>query len=61
MACELFGYHRNELISMKLMDLIKLKKKDPQAITESHLEPSGEVVILQGKVVSILYLLFRPV
>ncbi|CAH1774481.1 unnamed protein product [Owenia fusiformis] len=50
MACELFGYNTGELCGMKLSDLVHLKKRQTEAITESHLEPSGEVVELSGKV-----------
>ena len=55
MACELFGYDETEILGKLLKDLVKLKPKDPATITESHLEPTGEVVETAGKVVSFHY------
>ena len=54
MACELFSYEEDELIGRLLKDMVKLKPKDQATILESHLESSGDVVNLAGKVVSIL-------
>ncbi|XP_060589751.1 PAS domain-containing serine/threonine-protein kinase-like isoform X2 [Ruditapes philippinarum] len=51
MACELFGYEETELIGMMLKDLVRLKPREQATIMESHLEPSGQVVNLTGKVV----------
>ena len=55
MACELFGYDDIEIIGKLLKDLVKLKPKDQTTITESHLEPTGEMVETAGKVVRSLY------
>ena len=52
MACELFGYQEDELIGKMLKDRVRLKPKDQATILESHLESTGEVVNLAGKVVS---------
>ena len=52
MACELFGYDETEMIGLLLKDLVKLKPKDQATILESHLELTGEVVDIAGKVVS---------
>ncbi|KAK3579787.1 hypothetical protein CHS0354_022096 [Potamilus streckersoni] len=51
MACELFGYEEVELIGMELGKLIKLKPKKQATICETHLEPSGDLVEIAGKVV----------
>ena len=51
MACELFGFANDDLIGLQLNDLITLKPKSPTTITESHLEDSGEIVEVCGKVV----------
>ncbi|XP_052234562.1 uncharacterized protein LOC127847053 isoform X3 [Dreissena polymorpha] len=51
MACELFAYEESELIGMKLKDLVRLKPRDQSTIMESHLEPTGDVVNICGKVV----------
>ena len=53
MACELFGYDETEMIGLLLKDLVKLKPKDQATILESHLEITGEVVDIAGKVVGI--------
>ena len=53
MACELFGYDETEMIGLLLKDLVKLKPKDQATILESHLELTGEVVDIAGKVVGI--------
>ncbi|XP_021379367.1 PAS domain-containing serine/threonine-protein kinase-like isoform X2 [Mizuhopecten yessoensis] len=51
-ACELFGYEREDFIGRQLKDMIKLKPKDQATIMETHLdEVTGEVVSLSGKVV----------
>lgn len=53
MACELFGYERDEFIGQKLKDLIKLKHRHQKTTKESHLdETTGEVLSLSGNVVS---------
>lgn len=51
MACELFGYDEAEMVGLLLKDLVKLKPKDQATILESHLELTGEVVDIAGKVV----------
>ncbi|KAL4217724.1 hypothetical protein ACF0H5_022464 [Mactra antiquata] len=51
MACELFGYEETELIGMMLKNLVKLKPREQGTIMESHLESTGEMVNLSGKVV----------
>ncbi|XP_069106167.1 PAS domain-containing serine/threonine-protein kinase-like [Argopecten irradians] len=51
-ACELFGYEREDFIGRQLKDMIKLKPKEQATIMETHLdEVTGEVVSLSGKVV----------
>ena len=52
MACELFGFSQSELIGVNLSDLLTLKPKQPEAIMESHLEDTGEIVEIHGQVVS---------
>ena len=61
MACELFGYDETEMIGLLLKDLVKLKPKDQATILESHLELTGEVVDVAGKVVGISLLTSIPV
>ena len=51
MACELFGYEENQLVGRQLKGLLRLKSKEQEVITETHLEPSGQIVSLAGKVV----------
>ena len=51
MAGELFGFTNNDLVGLQLNDLITLKQKGPMTIGESHLEDSGEIVEVCGKVV----------
>jgi len=55
MACELFGYEENQLVGRPLKDLLRLKSKEQEVITETHLEPSGQIVSLAGKVVCSFY------
>ena len=57
MACELFGYEENQLVGRPLKDLLRLKSKEQEVITETHLEPSGQIVSLAGKVVCFLLLI----
>lgn len=52
MACELFEYEESELIGMRLEEMIQLKHKDQRSVTETHLETSGDIVEISGKVVS---------
>jgi PAS domain-containing protein len=53
MACELFNYGRTELIGARLTQLLHLKNKDQEALTETHLEEkTGTVLSVSGKVAS---------
>lgn len=52
MACELFGYDESELIGMNLKELLQLKSKEQLIAGESHLESTGEIFEVSGKVVS---------
>ena len=51
MAGELFGFTNNDLIGLQLNDLITLKQKAAFTIGETHLEDSGDIVEVSGKVV----------
>ena len=51
MACELFGFNSDELIGLQLNDLVTLKKNEQSTLLESHLEATGEIVEVAGKVV----------
>nr|XP_006812502.1 PREDICTED: PAS domain-containing serine/threonine-protein kinase-like [Saccoglossus kowalevskii] len=51
MACELFGYKAEQLYGMKLSNLLSIpNQKKQEALMETYLEPSGEVVTVSGKV-----------
>ncbi|XP_070533468.1 PAS domain-containing serine/threonine-protein kinase-like isoform X2 [Ptychodera flava] len=51
MACELFSYKAEELVGVKLSELLSIpNQKKQEALMETHLEPSGEVVVVSGKV-----------
>ncbi|XP_013389166.1 PAS domain-containing serine/threonine-protein kinase isoform X1 [Lingula anatina] len=50
MACELFAYNEDELIGARLTDLVRLKKKEQEALMETELEDDGKVVSVAGKV-----------
>ena len=52
MACELFGFHKTELVGIELRELLTLKSKSPQTVAESTLDSAGEVCEMHGKVVS---------
>nr|KAG5710810.1 hypothetical protein BaRGS_026961 [Batillaria attramentaria] len=54
MACELFGYEEDTLVGKPLKELLRLKPKEQEVIAETHLEPSGQIVSLAGKVVEAL-------
>ena len=59
MACELFGYTSEELVGMKMSTLLSINDRNqPEAIVEQHIETSGEVVMVSGKVVGIFSLSF---
>ena len=61
MACELFGFSCDELIGIQLSDLITLKAKGHSTILETHLEETGEIVEVSGKVVSTNQAQYSPV
>ncbi|XP_077990691.1 PAS domain-containing serine/threonine-protein kinase-like [Glandiceps talaboti] len=51
MACELFSYKAEQLVGLKLSSLLSVaNQKKQEAMMETHLEPTGEVVVLTGKV-----------
>lgn len=53
MACELFDYHSHELVGMRMSSLLTVNDRNqPEALMEQHIESSGEVVMVSGKVVS---------
>lgn len=53
MACELFGLTSEELTGMKMTNLLSIKDREmPDVLQEHHLDTSGRVVIVSGKVVS---------
>lgn len=53
MACELFGYADEDLISRKLSDLLSIKKREQGALEELELDPeTGEIVKISGRIVS---------
>jgi hypothetical protein len=54
MASELFGFSQEELLGIELNDLVTLKSKSQETIAESHLEDTGEIIEVSGKVVSYL-------
>ena len=55
MAAELFSYSRQQLIGIKMSDLFADTHKEKQeALVEQHIEASGAVVMVNGKVVSLL-------
>lgn len=52
MAAELFSYSRKQLIGIKMSDLFADTHKEKQeALVEQHIEASGAVVMVSGKVV----------
>lgn len=52
MAAELFSYSRQQLIGIKLLDLFADTHKEKQeTLMEQHVEASGAVVMVSGKVV----------
>ena len=56
MCCELFGYDTTDLIGRPLKEMMRQKSKSQETITETHLEPSGQIVSLAGKVVRVVAL-----
>ena len=53
MAVELFSYPRDQLIGSKMSSLFAASYREKQeALVEQHLEESGAVVLVSGKVVS---------
>ena len=56
MAAELFSYSRQQLIGIKLLDLFADTHKEKQeTLMEQHVEASGAVVMVSGKVVRNIY------
>ena len=52
MAAELFSYSRKQLIGIKMSELFADTHKEKQeALVEQHIEASGAVVMVSGKVV----------
>lgn len=55
MAIELFNYPRDELIGMKMSSLFTDTHREKQeSLMEQHIEGSGAIVMVSGKVVSCL-------
>ncbi|XP_071854888.1 PAS domain-containing serine/threonine-protein kinase-like isoform X2 [Apostichopus japonicus] len=55
MACELFGLTSEELTGMKMTNLLSIKDREmPDVLQEHHLDTSGRVVIVSGKVFEVL-------
>ena len=52
MACELFGFAQDELIGVQLNELVSLRPKTAETLAENHLQETGEIVEVSGKVVS---------
>jgi len=52
-ACQLFGLDHTPLIGSNLHDFLKFKNEDHESLPESHLEPTGEILQISGKVVNI--------
>lgn len=53
MAAELFGYSTKTLIGIKMSQLFAdVHKEKQEALVEQHIEASGAVVMVNGKVVS---------
>ena len=53
MAAELFGYSTQQLIGIKMSQLFAdVSKEKQEALVEQHIEASGAVVMVNGKVVS---------
>lgn len=54
MAAELFGYSTQQLIGIKMSQLFAdVHKEKQEALVEQHIEASGAVVMVNGKVVSV--------
>lgn len=55
MACELFGHTDEHLIGRKLSELLKVKKRNQDALEELELDPdTGNMVKISGKIVSLV-------
>lgn len=53
MAIELFRYPRDQLIGMKMSSLFTdMHREKQESLVEQHIEGSGAVVMVSGKVVS---------
>uniref|UniRef100_T1JIH4 Protein kinase domain-containing protein n=1 Tax=Strigamia maritima TaxID=126957 RepID=T1JIH4_STRMM len=53
MACRLFGYNSDELCRRRLADMFK-HRSNRKAIVETHLDSSGEVIVVSGKVIDMI-------
>ena len=52
-ACDMFAYTHDELIGMKMSKMFtKSDEARQEALVEQHIEDSGAVVMVSGKVVS---------
>ena len=51
MACELFAFSREELLGLELTYLVTLKSKGSTTVSETHLDSSGDLIEVSGKVV----------
>lgn len=55
MACELFGLPADKLTGMKMTNLLSIKDRErPDVLQEHHLDTSGRVVIVSGKVFEVV-------
>lgn len=53
MACELFGFTDEDLVSKKLSKLLKVKKREQGALEELQLDSeTGDIIKISGKIVS---------
>ncbi|ELT87971.1 hypothetical protein CAPTEDRAFT_201682, partial [Capitella teleta] len=50
MACELFGFCREELLGLQLNDLVTLKSKGSTTVSETYLEDNGQLIEVSGRV-----------
>jgi hypothetical protein len=54
MCCELFGLEEQELVGRPLKEMLRLKSKSQETLAETHMESSGQIVSLAGKVVRVV-------
>ena len=58
-ACDMFAYTHDELIGMKMSKMFtKNDEARQEALVEQHIEDSGAVVMVSGKVVSCMVIHF---